>query len=72
MPRTAYRTWLNPNTESERLLELLLPMEWDDLQYYPVSNKVNKSGSDYPALVEPAHPTMQMSLDVNGVADDGA
>ena len=66
VPRTAYREWLNPDTESERLLALLRPMEWDNLQYYPVSKEVNKSSSDYPALVEPANPTMQMSLDVNG------
>ena len=70
VPRTAYREWLNPYTESERLLELLRPMEWDNLQYYPVSKEVNKSSSDYPELIEPANPTMQMSLDVNG-ADSG-
>lgn len=66
----AYREWLNPDTESERLLELLCPMEWDDLQHYPVSREVSKSSSEYPALVEPANPTMQMSLDVNDAVSD--
>ena len=64
VPPIAYREWLNPDTESERMLALLRPMEWDGLQYYTVSNEVNKSGSDYPALVEPANAAMQMSLDV--------
>ena len=62
VPRIVYREWLNPDTETERLLVLLRPMEWDGLQYYTVSNEVNKSGSDYPALVEPANPTMQISF----------
>ena len=72
VPRSAYREWLNPNTESEWLLELLLPMEWDSLQCYTVSKEVDKSSSDYPALIEPANPTMQMALDVNGAVSSNA
>ena len=68
VPRTAYREWLNPDTKSERLPDLLLPTEWDDLQHYPVSKEVNNAGNDYPALIEPANPAMQMALDVNDAA----
>ena len=68
VPRTAYREWLNPDTESERLLALLRPTEWDAVQYYPVSKEVNNAGSDYRALTEPANPAMQMALDVNDAA----
>ena len=62
VPRTAYREWLNPDTESERLLALLLPMEWDDMSYHPVSMEVNRSANDHPTLVERAVREFQLDL----------
>ncbi len=59
-----YGLWLDNEVSSEALLQLLLPDDWPEITYYPVSTLVNRANNDSPALVEPsqqedpARPTM--------------
>lgn len=53
VPESAYDEWLDPRTEVERLLQLLVPYPADEMKCYPVSTKVNSPANDEPSLIEP-------------------
>lgn len=48
-----YDRWLDPATESSRLLELLRPFEANEMQHYPVSLEVNNPRHDSPNCIQP-------------------
>ncbi|MXZ90527.1 MAG: SOS response-associated peptidase [Chloroflexi bacterium] len=49
-----YDAWLNRETEPEMLPDLLAPREWPDLMARPVSDAVNRPGTDGPQLIASA------------------
>ena len=49
----ALDAWLDPDADAATLHDLLLPREWHDLSARPVSNAVNRAGSDGAGLVAP-------------------
>ena len=48
-----FKTWLNPESASEALQELLIPDPSDSLQLTPVSRHVNSPRNDDPSCIEP-------------------
>jgi putative SOS response-associated peptidase YedK len=48
-----YDRWLDPATDSSRLLELLRPFEANEMQHYPVSLEVNNPRHDSPNCIQP-------------------
>ncbi len=48
-----YEKWLNPETATEEISELLQPYPSAEMQYHPVSRKVNKPAANTPDLIEP-------------------
>lgn len=46
--------WLDPTTDSEELLALLVPSPASDLEAWPVSTAVNRAGNEGPHLLAPA------------------
>ena len=50
-----HKRWLSPAEPPELLLAELAQSASDDLQFYPVSNFVNRPANNGPRCVEPAH-----------------
>ena len=53
LPPGLYHDWLDPDTGTDTLSEMLQPGDWHGMAYHPVSAEVNRSSNDYPALTEP-------------------
>ena len=49
-----YDAWLDPDADAATLHALLQPKEWPGMTTRPVSNGVNRAGSDGPQLIAPA------------------
>jgi putative SOS response-associated peptidase YedK len=48
-----WEAWLDPRTEKDRLLDLLVPAAPGNLEAYPVSTLVGNVRNNGPELVEP-------------------
>ena len=48
-----YDAWLDPDADAATLHALLKPREWPGMTIRPVSNAVNRAGSDGAGLVAP-------------------
>ncbi len=62
VPSKSYDRWLGAYQDSDALLVLLQPREWEDVSYHPVSSEVNRAANDYPTLVERATREVQFGL----------
>jgi putative SOS response-associated peptidase YedK len=51
LPRSAIDQWLDPESPSQDLLDLLLPME-EGIRAHPVSTLVNSPRNDVPECIE--------------------
>lgn len=60
-PDTA-RMWLNRETSPDTLRALLQPFPSDRMRCHPVSDRVNRSSAEGPALIEPAQIHEQIDL----------
>lgn len=60
-PETA-RTWLNPDTSREVLSTILQPYPSGEMATHPVSERVNRSSSEGPDLIEPVRIIEQTEL----------
>ena len=56
----AQHAWLHPDTSAEDLLALLQPRRADELEIFPVSDRVNTVTNDDPQCAQPA--AVQQSL----------
>ena len=45
--------WLNPDSEEDRLLQLLIPHPDADMKRWPVSSLVNKASNNFPEILAP-------------------
>ncbi|WP_027724728.1 SOS response-associated peptidase [Tuberibacillus calidus] len=53
LPRAAEDTWLNPETDSETVKNLLKRYPASEMRYYPVSQAVNSPKNEGEALIQP-------------------
>jgi len=53
LPRAAEDTWLNPETDSETVKNLLKRYPASEMRYYPVSQAVNSPKIEGEALIQP-------------------
>lgn len=54
LPRETWELWLDPDSPSEPLEQILLPHDPDDMQRFAVNRIVNKVGNETPECIEPA------------------
>ena len=59
IPEGERDAWLDPGSSLERLREIMVPYDGDDLEAYEVSPLVNSPANDTPACVEPFHAPAQ-------------
>ncbi len=57
LPPDAYDKWLNKDTESEELTQMLIPLPALAMKSYPVSSDVNQPKNDNESLVQPVELT---------------
>ena len=63
LPPHCYRNWLDADAGIDGLQSLIQTVEWHDMEWYPVSTKVNNASNDDPSLVERVSTEMQSELE---------
>ena len=53
IPREKRDVWLNPDTDTGQLIELLEPLSSDEIEFHEVSRMVNSPGNNSPQCIEP-------------------
>lgn len=51
--------WLDPEVKPEKMVKLLEPYEWSDMEYYEVSKLVNSPRNDGPECISPLKDTLK-------------